>query len=129
VALFYNPWTGTISMWLGMRPLQQQLARLPQHALLAASVYYSPPGSPSFMPLSAPPPHQQQAVTSAWSPWTGELDQLSLAKFFNTMALTPQAATNWVANSGASNHITSDTGNLTFIRLPESPLMPPRGGE
>jgi hypothetical protein len=56
---FYNPWTGTISMWPGMRPPQQQSARPPQHALFAAPAYYGAPGSPSFAPLPTPPPHQQ----------------------------------------------------------------------
>jgi hypothetical protein len=39
------------------------------------------------MPLSAPPPLQQQATTSAWSPWTSAWDQQSLANSFGTMAL------------------------------------------
>jgi hypothetical protein len=55
---FYNPWTGTISMWLGMRPPQQQPMCLPQHALLATLAYYGAPDGPSFTLLPAPPPHQ-----------------------------------------------------------------------
>jgi hypothetical protein len=35
---------------------------------------------------------------------------------FSTMALTPPAVTDWVADSGVSNHTTSDAGNLTFVR-------------
>jgi hypothetical protein len=65
---FYNPCSGTISMWSGMRPPQQQMARPPQHTLLAAPVYYGAPDGPSFAPLPVPPPHQQQATTSTWSP-------------------------------------------------------------
>jgi hypothetical protein len=34
------------------------------------------------------------------------------------MALTPSAVTVWVADSGASNHTTSDTGNLTYVHPP-----------
>jgi hypothetical protein len=34
------------------------------------------------------------------------------------MALAPPAVTDWVANSGASNHTTSDAGNLTSVRPP-----------
>jgi hypothetical protein len=34
------------------------------------------------------------------------------------MALTPSAVTVWVADSGASNHTTSDTGNLTSVHPP-----------
>jgi hypothetical protein len=99
-------------MWPGMRP--------PQHTLLAAPAYYGAPDSPSFAPLPVPLPHQQQTATSAWSPWTGAWDQLSLANSFSTMALTPPAATNWVTNSGASNHTTSDAGNFTSVRPPTS---------
>jgi hypothetical protein len=36
------------------------------------------------------------------------------------MALTPPVITDWVANSGASNHTTSDAGNLTSIHPPTS---------
>ena len=99
-----------------MHPPQQQPARPPQHALLAAPAYYGAPGGPSFAPLLAPPPHQQQVAAPAWSPWTGAWDQQSLANSFSTMALTPPAVTDWVADSGASNHTTSDAGNLTSVR-------------
>jgi hypothetical protein len=34
------------------------------------------------------------------------------------MALTLLAVTDWVADSGASNHTTSDAGNLTSVRPP-----------
>jgi hypothetical protein len=34
------------------------------------------------------------------------------------MALTPSAVTNWVMDSSASNHITSDAGNLTSVHPP-----------
>jgi hypothetical protein len=54
---FYNPWTGNISMWSGMCPLQQQPVHPPQHAMPAAPTYYGALSCPSFMPLSAPPPH------------------------------------------------------------------------
>jgi hypothetical protein len=43
-----------------------------------------------------------------------------LANSFNTMALTPPAVTNWVADSGVSNHTTSDVGNLTSVHPPTS---------
>jgi hypothetical protein len=57
---FYNPWTGTISMWPGMCPPQQP-ARPPQHALLVAPTYYGAPGGPSFAPLPVTSSHQQQS--------------------------------------------------------------------
>jgi hypothetical protein len=34
------------------------------------------------------------------------------------MAMVPSAVTDWVADSGASNHTTSDASNLTYIRPP-----------
>jgi hypothetical protein len=39
-----------------------------------------------------------------------------LANSFSTMALTPLAVNDWVADSGASNHTTSNVGNLTSVR-------------
>jgi hypothetical protein len=33
---------------------------------------------------------------------------------------TPSAVTDWVTNSGASKHTTSDVNNLTFVRPPTS---------
>jgi hypothetical protein len=41
-----------------------------------------------------------------------------LANSFNTIALTPPVVTDWVVDSGASNHTTSDAGNLTSICPP-----------
>jgi hypothetical protein len=35
---------------------------------------------------------------------------------FNTMTMVPPAVTDWVADSGASNHTSSDAGNLTSVR-------------
>jgi hypothetical protein len=101
-----------------MRLPQQQPVRPPQHALLVAPTYYEAPGSPSFAPMLATPPHQQQATPPSWSFWTGTWDQQSLVNSFNTMVLTPLAVTNWVTNSSASNHTTSDVGNLTSVHPP-----------
>jgi hypothetical protein len=36
------------------------------------------------------------------------------------MVLTPPAVTDWVADSSATNHTTSDASNLTSIRSPNS---------
>jgi hypothetical protein len=36
------------------------------------------------------------------------------------MTLTPPTVTNWVTDSGASNHTTSDVGNLTSVHPPTS---------
>jgi hypothetical protein len=43
-----------------------------------------------------------------------------LANSFSTMALTPPTVTDWVADSAASNHTTSDVGNLTSVHPPTS---------
>jgi hypothetical protein len=50
----------------------------------------------------------------------GMWDQQSLINSFSTMALTPPVVTDWVADSSASNHTTSDAGNLTSIHPPTS---------
>jgi hypothetical protein len=107
-------------MWPGMCTPQQPPTRPPQHALLAAPAYYRAPGGPSFAPWPMPPPHQQQVVAPTWPPWTGAWDQQSLANSFSVMALTPPTVTDWVVNSSASIHTTSDAGNLTFVRPPTS---------
>jgi hypothetical protein len=76
---------------------------------------------PPLMPL---PIHRGQQQTlaplapTAWSPWTGSWDQESLANSFNTMTMVPPAVTDWVADSGASSHTTSDVGNLTSVCPP-----------
>jgi hypothetical protein len=57
-------------------------------------------------------------VAPTLSPWMGTSDQQSLANCFNTMALTPPVVTDWVVDSGASNHTTSDAGNLTSVHPP-----------
>jgi hypothetical protein len=48
----------------------------------------------------------------------GMWDNQSLANSFNTMALTPPAVTDWITDSDASNHTTSDVGNLTSVHPP-----------
>jgi hypothetical protein len=48
----------------------------------------------------------------------GTWNQQLLANSFNTMTMVPPAVTDWVANFGASNHTTSNTGNLTSVCPP-----------
>jgi hypothetical protein len=59
-------------------------------------------------------------VAPTWSPWTGAWDQQSLATYFSTLTLTPPVITDWVADSGASNHTTSNASNLASVRPPTS---------
>jgi hypothetical protein len=40
-----------------------------------------------------------------------------LAKSFSTMVVTPPTITDWVADSSASNHTTSNAGNLTTFQV------------
>jgi hypothetical protein len=47
----------------------------------------------------------------------GSWDQQLLANSFSTMSIVPLAITDWVVDFNASNHTTSDAGNLTYIRL------------
>jgi hypothetical protein len=80
-------------------------------------------------PLTPLPIHrgQQQAPTppalATWSPWTGSWDQQSLANSFNTIALVPLEITDWVADSGASNHTTLDAGSLTSVHPPHTKII------
>jgi hypothetical protein len=47
-------------------------------------------------------------------------DYQSFGNSFSTMVLTPPTVNEWVADSDASNHTTSDAGNLTSVRPPTS---------
>jgi hypothetical protein len=67
---------------------------------------------PTFaLPVAPPPP-------AAWTPWMSSRHQQSQAHSFHTMMMVPPVVTDWVADSGASNHTTFNVGNLTFVRLP-----------
>jgi hypothetical protein len=50
----------------------------------------------------------------------GVWDWQLLTSYFNTMVLTLPTVTNQVTDSGASDDITSDAGNLTSICPPTS---------
>jgi hypothetical protein len=50
----------------------------------------------------------------------GAWHQQSLVNSFSTMAMTPPVVTDWVTDSGASNHTTSNAGNLTSVHPPTS---------
>jgi hypothetical protein len=95
--------------------------------MLAGALFYGPPpqvGPPYTPPLAPLPVHrcQQQApaplAPATWSPWMGTWDQQLLVNSFSTMSMVRPAVTDWVADSNASNHTTSDVSNLTYIRPP-----------
>jgi hypothetical protein len=54
-------------------------------------------------------------LTAPWTPWTGSWDQKSLASNFSTMTLSPPSAMDWVMDSGASRHMTPDSGNNSLF--------------
>ena len=83
--------------------------------MMAAPGFFGSPGilGSAPLPLQAPAPGR--------TPWTGTWDQQSLANSFSTMALNPPAAvTDWVTDSGASNHTTPDIGNISLLHPPNS---------
>jgi hypothetical protein len=56
--------------------------------------------------------------------WLGSWDQQSLANSFNMITLkTPPSLTEWITNSGASNHTMPDSGNISPVR-PPNPAIP-----
>jgi hypothetical protein len=112
-------------MWPDPGGVSIQQPHLRPQAMLADALPYSPPPqarSPYMPPLTPLPIHhgQQQApmppTSVAWSSWMGSWDQQSLANSLITMTMVPPAVTDWVADSGASNHTNSDAGNLTSVR-------------
>jgi hypothetical protein len=67
---------------------------------------------PTFvLPVAPPPP-------AVWTPWISSRHQQPLAHSFHTMMMVPPAVTDWVIDSGASNHTTFNVGNLTSVRPP-----------
>jgi hypothetical protein len=71
--------------------------------------YDLPPqqATPTFMPPQLPPP-----------PWMSSWNQQLLAHSFHTTMMVPSTVTDWVTDSGASNHTTFSVGNLTSVRPP-----------
>jgi hypothetical protein len=78
--------------------------------------YGLPPrqAAPTFTPPLLPQP------PASWSPWMSSWSQQPLAHSFHTTTMVPSTVTNWVADFCASNHTTSNVGNLTSVRLPLS---------
>jgi hypothetical protein len=111
--VFYNPWTGTISMWSGQTP---DASRPPAPALLTTPPAYDVP------PTTPTPPQLQPTGTSTTAPWfpfAGGWDPNALAAAYSTMALAPPSS-DWVIDSGASYHTTPTTGMLSRSHPPPS---------
>jgi hypothetical protein len=128
VALLLQPLDWHYSNVAGSRGgggVSVQQAHLYPQAMLADALPYGPPpqaGPPFMRPVMPLPIHHGQEAPApvAWSPWMGSWDQQLLAHSFNTMTMVPHAVTDWVADSSASNHTTSNAGNLTFVRPPHN---------
>jgi hypothetical protein len=91
----YNPWTGTIAMWLGQAPCT---SRPLAPALLIVPPYGVPPTPPYGVPASHPAPPQllpPGTPTTTWSPPSGGWYYASLAVAFSTMAMTPSLYILW----------------------------------
>ena len=108
-------------------------ATSPQQAMVAAppAHFLSPPphfvqAAPGpflpYIPALQQPRAPQQPVQQArlWTPWSGSWDQQSLASNFSTVSLNHPAITDWVMDSGASSHMTPDSGNISLFRPPRS---------
>jgi hypothetical protein len=136
----YNPWTGSIQMWPG--PVQGHRHPTSHQALMGVppSALGPPPPTPTgWAPFSWPTantpawptpvpaapwavqqasPTQQQVAPGPFGPW----DQHALAGAFNTMTLTPPTG-EWYMDSGATAHMASTSGILTYCHPLPLPLL------
>lgn len=150
---FWNTWSGTVQVWPHARQLQapsilgprpgapvSQHQHVPPQALHAAQHFGGLPGLPAYgqqhhVHAGAPRGFPHDAYTSntgglgaqqaPWTPMSGasSWDQAALANAFKTMTLSPPPSGEWYIDSGASNHMTSDPGNLSVAYPP--PLSSP----
>jgi hypothetical protein len=90
-------------MWPGQA---LSASRPPAPTLLTAPPYGMPPTTPpQIPPLGTRTP-------TPWSPLAGGWDPAALVAAFSTMAMTPPSS-DWVVDSSASYHTTSNTGTLS----------------
>ncbi|XP_073363037.1 uncharacterized protein [Aegilops tauschii subsp. strangulata] len=120
-----NPWTGAIHMYPMMGP------GMPTHGHAGPVSILGPRPRPSA-PLHRPPAHGYMALPTPSPPtpqatysYTGypaygssaqTWDPSALASYFNTMSL--EAPTEWLMDTGAAAHMSSDAGNLTSLSSP-----------
>lgn len=136
-----NPWAGTIHMWPGLAG-RDLLGPKPVGAPFAGAILNGPPVGPVGMALVAyqatfPTNLPQAGVGSAlqtqpstphgsaqpvgWFPGApSQWDQHSLAGSFNTATLQQPPTNYWYMDTGATAHMTSDTGILSFTHPPTS---------
>jgi hypothetical protein len=125
---YFNPWIGTIQMWPG--PGGQRPAASPASAGYAgrrSSIRSSTTGRADLHDTTRASAHSSWSAAGSSTTGSGNVismdgswDQQSLANSFNTMSMVPPAVIDWVADSSASNHTTSDVSNLTYIRPPHT---------
>jgi hypothetical protein len=118
---FHHPWSGRISMWPFQGPGSE--ARPPAALFAGAQPGFT---SPSGFAFASPSPWTSTPAASSWptprsAPPSGLVgwDAATLAAF-QTPTLTPPMGPEWIADTGATYHITPDPGILTSVRPPSS---------
>nr|XP_025883367.1 uncharacterized protein LOC112939900 [Oryza sativa Japonica Group] len=141
----HNPWAGTIHMWpgplgrgvLGPRPAPSPFAGAalagPSGGPLPGQVYPAPVpyqtaaglgqqaqlgGVGQFGPSQPPTPVALQHPLGWFGGAPSQWDQASLAGSFNTTTLHQPATNDWYMDTGATAHMTSDTGILSLSHPP-----------
>jgi hypothetical protein len=121
---FYNSWTKTINMYPSLASEGgEQQHRLPQQQVLISApglTMVGPPFTPPLALILTPSQmytaQQQHATSPSWTLWHVSWDQQSLPNSFNTMTLQMlPSLMEWVTDSGASNHTTFHTGNISLF--------------
>jgi hypothetical protein len=121
---FHHPWSGRISMWSFQGSGSE--ARPPAAMFVGAQPgFTSPPG----FAFASPSPWTSTPAASSWptsptAPPSGPVgwDAATLAATFQTPTLTPPMGPKWIADTGATYHITPDHGILTSVHPPSSSL-------
>jgi hypothetical protein len=100
-------------MWLG-----PSAGASTPHPTASQQVFFA--AAPLVAPSAPPQPQQGLLPLSGsptqpmWGPWTNGWDTQSLTSSFSMMTLAPPTSvSNWVADSGASNHTNPDAGILS----------------
>uniref|UniRef100_A0A0A9AQB4 Integrase catalytic domain-containing protein n=1 Tax=Arundo donax TaxID=35708 RepID=A0A0A9AQB4_ARUDO len=124
---FYKPWSGSISMWPGNRPPLAPIpaprsplpapAPQPQAFVAGAQAQWAAPPGPQG-PWAAPPGYYYP--TTGMPSW----DAQGLASSFNTVSLTPPQQHDWIFDTGATSHMTSDAGTLSYTSSSRYPIPP-----
>ena len=121
---FHHPWSGRISMWpfqgsgSEARPSAAMFAGAQPGFTSSSGFGFAPPSPWTLTPAASPWPTSSAAPPSGHVGW----DAAALAAAFPTPTLTPPMGPEWIADTGATYHITPDHGILTSVRPPSSSL-------